>query len=92
MNNSSNAVTGTVPLIPLLTVAFVVLKLTEVIAWSWLWVLSPLWIPFVLFIALALIVLVVAVIVAIVRKPRDRRDVKAAQARLRADRAFPKAR
>lgn len=28
----------------LLLVAFVVLKLTGVIAWSWLWVLSPLWI------------------------------------------------
>ena len=29
----------------LLTIAFIVLKLTGVIAWSWLWVLSPLWIP-----------------------------------------------
>ena len=28
----------------LLTVVFIVLKLTGVIAWSWLWVLSPLWI------------------------------------------------
>ncbi len=28
-----------------LTIAFIVLKLTGVIAWSWLWVLSPLWIP-----------------------------------------------
>ena len=28
----------------LLTVAFVVLKLTGVIAWSWWWVLSPIWI------------------------------------------------
>jgi hypothetical protein len=28
----------------LLTVLFVALKLTEVIAWSWVWVVSPLWI------------------------------------------------
>jgi hypothetical protein len=28
----------------LLTLAFIVLKLTHVIAWSWLWVLAPLWI------------------------------------------------
>lgn len=28
----------------LLGVAFIVLKLTKVIAWSWLWVLSPIWI------------------------------------------------
>lgn len=29
----------------LLTIAFVVLKLCNVIAWSWWWVLAPLWIP-----------------------------------------------
>lgn len=29
----------------LLTVVFIVLKLTDVIAWPWWWVLSPLWIP-----------------------------------------------
>ena len=29
----------------LLTTAFIVLKLTKVIDWSWLWILSPLWIP-----------------------------------------------
>lgn len=29
----------------LLAIAFIVLKLTDIIAWPWLWVLSPLWIP-----------------------------------------------
>lgn len=29
----------------LLTIVFIVLKLCNVIAWSWWWVLSPLWIP-----------------------------------------------
>ena len=28
----------------LLTIAFIVLKLCDVIQWSWWWVLSPLWI------------------------------------------------
>lgn len=28
----------------LLGVAFIVLQLTEVIVWSWVWVLSPIWI------------------------------------------------
>lgn len=28
-----------------LTLIFVTLKLTNVIAWSWWWVLSPLWLP-----------------------------------------------
>jgi hypothetical protein len=30
-----------------LTIVFVVLKLLDKIDWSWWWVLSPLWIPFV---------------------------------------------
>lgn len=44
----------------LLTIVFITLKLTGVIAWSWLWVLSPIWISF----ALALVILVVAVLIA----------------------------
>ncbi len=32
----------------LLGVVFIVLKLCAVIDWSWLWVLSPFWIPLVL--------------------------------------------
>lgn len=32
----------------LLLLLFIALKLTNVIEWSWLWVLSPVWIPFVL--------------------------------------------
>ena len=30
----------------LLFIAFLVLKLTNVIDWSWWWITSPLWIPF----------------------------------------------
>lgn len=44
----------------LLTIAFIVLKLTGVITWSWLWVLSPIWISFAL---LIVVVIGVAVIV-----------------------------
>lgn len=29
----------------LLAIAFIILKLCGVIAWSWIWVLSPIWIP-----------------------------------------------
>jgi hypothetical protein len=46
----------------LLTVLFVALKLTGVIAWSWWWVLSPLWISAALVVVLVAVVLVVAVI------------------------------
>lgn len=38
----------------LLTLIFVTLKLTGYIAWSWVWVLSPMWIGF-LFVVVILI-------------------------------------
>jgi hypothetical protein len=39
----------------LLSVAFIVLKLCNVIDWSWWWVLAPIWIP----IALVIILLII---------------------------------
>ena len=30
----------------LLTIVFITLKLCNVISWSWIWVLSPIWITF----------------------------------------------
>lgn len=35
-----------------LLIVFLVLKLTGVISWSWLWVLTPAWIPLVMFLFL----------------------------------------
>lgn len=46
-----------------LTLIFVVLKLTNVIQWSWVWVLSPLWIPFFVGLAAALILSIVYIAV-----------------------------
>jgi hypothetical protein len=43
-NSSSSSGGGGVGFVGLLTIAFVVLKLCGVIRWSWLWVLSPIWI------------------------------------------------
>lgn len=51
----------------LLTLLFVALKLTHVIGWSWVWVLSPIWITFGALI-LFLLILVVMAIVAVVRE------------------------
>jgi hypothetical protein len=42
-----------------LTIAFIVLKLCKVIDWSWVWVLSPLWISA----ALGVFFLILAVII-----------------------------
>lgn len=41
----------------LLTILFIALKLTGVIAWSWWWVLAPTWIGLGLFLILAALVL-----------------------------------
>ena len=45
MNDKKGSSTvGGVGFVGMLTIAFVVLKLCKVINWSWVWVLSPLWI------------------------------------------------
>jgi hypothetical protein len=41
---SSKTSSGGVSFAGLLTIIFIVLKLIGVINWSWIWVLSPLWI------------------------------------------------
>lgn len=46
---------NSVSVFDLLLVAFIVLKLCKVIDWSWVWVLSPLWIEIILGIILAII-------------------------------------
>ena len=40
----------------LLTIVFIVLKLCGVISWSWIAVLAPLWIPFIVVAVIGLIV------------------------------------
>ena len=62
MDDSKSNVSGIVTgfFISELTIAFVVLKLCNVIDWSWWWVLAPLWIPLALVVALILIALLIA--------------------------------
>ena len=47
-NNNDNKTSKGIGFLGLLAIAFIVLKLVGVISWSWLWVLSPLWIPIVI--------------------------------------------
>lgn len=42
-NQSTNS--GEIGFAGLLTIVFIILKLTDNIDWSWWWVLSPLWVP-----------------------------------------------
>lgn len=52
----------------LLTILFIGLKLTGYVNWSWLWVLSPLWIPFAIAIGIVVICLVIAVVCTLLIK------------------------
>lgn len=45
MSKARVVVTGRVTIFQLAALTFVVLKLTGVVAWSWWWVLSPVWAP-----------------------------------------------
>lgn len=54
--NSSNGSSSGLGLCSVLTIVFIVLKLVGVINWSWLWVLSPLWIEIILVIVLLIII------------------------------------
>jgi hypothetical protein len=61
----SNKKSGCSVSLPLITLILVILKLTGVIDWSWVWVTSPIWIPialvlFILFVALGVVVILFA--------------------------------
>lgn len=45
MSDNTNSSSGGIGFLGLLTIVFITLKLTDVIDWSWWWILSPLWIP-----------------------------------------------
>lgn len=46
--SSENHSSGGIGFTGLLTIVFITLKLLGVITWSWLWVLSPIWITIIL--------------------------------------------
>lgn len=58
MNNTTQS--GGIGFCGLLTIAFIVLKLTGYIDWSWWWVVSPIWIPIALIIAVYLICAIIS--------------------------------
>lgn len=62
MNRENGSNGGGIGFFGLLTIAFIVLKLCEVINWSWWLVLSPLWINATIIIILILIIGIVGLI------------------------------
>ena len=64
MENNSNYTSG-LSFSSVLFLVFLVLKLTNVIDWSWWWVLSPLWITFML---CMLIFILMVIVIDIMKK------------------------
>ena len=49
---------GGLGIVSVLTIVFIVLKLLGVIQWSWIWVLSPIWISAVIVLAVFSVILI----------------------------------
>jgi len=63
-SNTSSSSSGGIGFAGLLAIVFITLKLLHKIAWSWWWVLSPLWISA----AFVAFVLLIIVLVAVVKR------------------------
>lgn len=72
-NRNNTGAAGGIGFCGLLAIAFIVLKLTGFIDWSWLWVLAPLWIPVAIFFAVALVILIVVLVKMGVEQTEGRR-------------------
>ena len=68
MSDKSSASGGGIGFIGVLTIVFIVLKLVGVIEWSWMWVLSPIWISGGLTLVALIIVGLIALAVALFKK------------------------
>lgn len=57
MNDNNKSGGAGIGFTGLLTLVFIVLKLTHVIKWSWVWVLSPVWISSILAVVLVVTII-----------------------------------
>lgn len=58
MDGNKNTANNGINFATLLFIVFLILKLTNVIDWSWWWVTAPLWIGFVIAIILLIIIFI----------------------------------
>lgn len=72
-SSSTSSAGGGTSILGLLGIAFIVLKLTRVIRWSWWWVTAPFWGGLALAAAIGVIVLIVIGAVKATRAARGRR-------------------
>ena len=62
MDKSSSS-GGGIGCVGVLLIVFIVLKLTGLIHWSWIWVLSPLWIS----VGLVAVILLIAALILVIK-------------------------
>ena len=62
MSNTQSSSSGGIGFCGLLAIVCITLKLTGFIAWSWWWVLAPLWIPFVIVFGILGIVIILSLL------------------------------
>lgn len=75
MNN--NKTSGGIGFLGLLTIVFITLKLCGVIYWPWLWVLSPLWVPLGVVLAVLWVLYLFALIkVSLFSTPQQKEQMK----------------
>lgn len=55
------------PFLTILGLIFITLKLTGNIAWSWLWVLSPFWIPLAIFLIFLVVTFVILLFIELAK-------------------------
>lgn len=62
MKEDNHYTSGGIGFTGALTIAFIVLKLCGVIKWSWVWVLSPIWISALIVGVILLIILILEIL------------------------------
>ena len=75
MASSSSSSSSGIGFLGLLTIVFIVLKLTGDIFWSWWWVLAPIWGGLAFWLAVAFLIFIGALIVASFRKRQSTKRI-----------------
>lgn len=73
MATRKEATTSSVSFPALLGLAFIILKLTHHIDWSWWWVLSPFWLPLAIMFVIAFVCLIIYVVISAIENNHERK-------------------
>lgn len=84
-NSNTQAQSGGIGFIGLLTIVFITLKLTHFIDWTWKWVLAPIWIPFALIAVFVALMFIGAIANHILKQRAYKKKVASSQPRFMSD-------